>query len=264
MTYTLNELVASTSLSRRTIYYYIGRGLLPQAGRGRGARYSETHLWRLLLIRALTDLGVPLDLIQRHVGGLSLERVKLLVAPLLPLDDLNSQLQEEMQGIRKSLEPSTDLDIGNMGLEDPMALRHRLSALEDHAVRIESEQTKARETLYRILVAEEASEDQSLAQTPAELGEEVASLSQLGDIVSRLERICSLLEAAVLCNGNHSEGESSPPIDGARTPSVVLVPGIEYHGDGGSDTDRALDDLRHRIARTVAQWEIESRRNMVS
>ena len=257
MDYTLDELVASTSVSRRTIYYYVGRGLLPQAGKGRGARYTEKHLWSLLLIRALTDLGVPLDHIQRHLEGLSLERVKLLVAPLLPLDDLNYQLHEEIRSIRKSLEPSTDLDIRNMGLEDPMALRHRLSALEDQVVRIERELAKARETLYRILVTEEAGESEGQMQTVAPLGSEPGSVSQLGDMVGRLEQLCGLLEAAVAGSGKHVQSELSPYITRTGYLNVVIIPDGGLTGDLSRESSPNLVDLADRIAQTVALWETE-------
>ena len=57
-------------------------------------------------------------------------------------------------------------------------------------------------------------------------GKELASVSQLGDIVGRLERLCCLLEAAVVCYGNHSEGESSRLAARASSLSVVVVPGV--------------------------------------
>ena len=264
MSYTLNELVASTSLSRRTIYYYMGRGLLPQVGRGRGARYSETHLWRLMLIRALTELGVPLDLIQRHLRELSLERVKLLVAPLLPLDDLNAQLQGEIHEIRKTLEPSVELDIGNMGLEDPMALRHRLSGLEDHLIRIELEQTKAREVLYRILVAAEDGDGEGKTRTVEGIQDEPASASQLGDVVARLERLCGLLKAPLPGPDERGKRVLSSFVTQGGSLTVVIMPNDGPNGERPRKTSGALKDLADRITQAVAVWENEHSRERQS
>ena len=68
--YTIQELEESTSVARRTIYYYIREGLLPPpTGRGRGARYTEEHHLRLELVREL----------RRHTG-LGLDGIRALVA----------------------------------------------------------------------------------------------------------------------------------------------------------------------------------------
>jgi len=69
-TWTLAELAAKAGMTRRTVRYYIARGLLPgPAGAGRGARYGAGHLERLLEIRRLQDRGLTLDEIALALAG---------------------------------------------------------------------------------------------------------------------------------------------------------------------------------------------------
>ncbi|UCF37440.1 MAG: MerR family transcriptional regulator [Acidobacteriota bacterium] len=68
--YTIDELVERTKSSRRTIRYYVQEGLLePPAGRGRGGFYYDSHLTRLLAIRALQDKGMRLSAIAGYLQG---------------------------------------------------------------------------------------------------------------------------------------------------------------------------------------------------
>jgi len=60
-TYSIGDLAVAGGVSRRTVRFYVQRGLLsPPLGLGRGARYNEEHLARLLEIRAGHERGVPL------------------------------------------------------------------------------------------------------------------------------------------------------------------------------------------------------------
>ncbi|MDQ0466781.1 DNA-binding transcriptional MerR regulator [Caulobacter ginsengisoli] len=62
--YTARDLAALTGVSERTVRYYVQEGLLPPpAGRGRGAHFTDDHLTRLKLIRALQQAGNDLDTI---------------------------------------------------------------------------------------------------------------------------------------------------------------------------------------------------------
>ena len=64
-TYTIDQLSEKTGYAIRTIRYYIQEGLLdPPAGRGRGGFYYDSHLKRLLQIRALQARGLKLVGIQ--------------------------------------------------------------------------------------------------------------------------------------------------------------------------------------------------------
>lgn len=59
--YSIGELARRGGVSRRTVRYYVQRGLLPSPeGTGRGSRYTERHLRTLIRIRELQEAGVPL------------------------------------------------------------------------------------------------------------------------------------------------------------------------------------------------------------
>jgi DNA-binding transcriptional MerR regulator len=63
--YTITELSERTGYSRRTIHYYVQQGLIgPPAGRGRGGFYNDSHLQKLLEIRAQQEQGFKLSAIQ--------------------------------------------------------------------------------------------------------------------------------------------------------------------------------------------------------
>ena len=48
--YRIGELAEKAGVTRRTIHYYIGRGLLPASqGSGLGTTYSDEHLYRICL-----------------------------------------------------------------------------------------------------------------------------------------------------------------------------------------------------------------------
>ena len=60
--YSIGELAALTGVTRRTIRFYVQKGLLQSPlGRGRGRHYTEEHAERIMKIRALQKDGVPLD-----------------------------------------------------------------------------------------------------------------------------------------------------------------------------------------------------------
>ncbi len=65
-----DELADRAGVSRRTVRYYVQRGLLPApAGLGRGKHYGASHLARLLQIRELQAEGVPLEDIAARLEG---------------------------------------------------------------------------------------------------------------------------------------------------------------------------------------------------
>ena len=68
--WTLGELAEMTGLSRRTIRYYISRGLLPGPLKaGRGSRYGAEHLERIRRIRELQERGMTLAEIALRLAG---------------------------------------------------------------------------------------------------------------------------------------------------------------------------------------------------
>lgn len=68
--YGILELVQASGVPRRTIRYYVQRGLLaPPEGAGRGHFYRSSHLERLLRIRELQDKGFGLEEIRAVLDG---------------------------------------------------------------------------------------------------------------------------------------------------------------------------------------------------
>jgi DNA-binding transcriptional MerR regulator len=69
--YTLTELSALAGVTPRTVRYYLAQGLLPAIGvSGPGAKYDDTYLARLQLIRRLQAQHQPLAEIRRQLEGL--------------------------------------------------------------------------------------------------------------------------------------------------------------------------------------------------
>jgi len=68
--YAISELSALAGVSRRTIRYYVQRGLIPPPlGAGRGHYYTADHLNRLLAVKVLQERGFSLDEIERQLAG---------------------------------------------------------------------------------------------------------------------------------------------------------------------------------------------------
>lgn len=69
-TYSIGDLAGAAGVSRRTVRFYVQRELLPApAGLGRGARYTDAHLARLLQIKGWQEQGVPLEEIRTRLSG---------------------------------------------------------------------------------------------------------------------------------------------------------------------------------------------------
>lgn len=68
-TLSIGELADRADVSRRTIRFYVQRGLIPPPqGGGRGAHYTEEHLERLLAVKRLQEVGIPLEVILQRLG----------------------------------------------------------------------------------------------------------------------------------------------------------------------------------------------------
>lgn len=67
-TYSIGDLADAAGVSRRTVRFYVQRELLPAPeGLGRGARYTGTHLARLIQIKEWQEQGVALEEIRRRL-----------------------------------------------------------------------------------------------------------------------------------------------------------------------------------------------------
>lgn len=84
--YRIGELAEKAGVTKRTIHYYMGRGLLPPPeGAGLGTTYSDEHLYRIMLVRKLQDAWLPLDEIKKRINGMRLDEVKAGLAPGEPV-----------------------------------------------------------------------------------------------------------------------------------------------------------------------------------
>jgi len=62
--YSIEELAELGGVTRRTVRYYVGRGLIPQpTGTGRGKHYTQAHLDALLRVKQLQEDGQTLSAI---------------------------------------------------------------------------------------------------------------------------------------------------------------------------------------------------------
>ena len=68
--FNIQTLARKTGITRRTIRYYVQRGLIPRPeGGGRGHYYTKDHLDSIKKIQQLSSQGVPLEAIKRLVSG---------------------------------------------------------------------------------------------------------------------------------------------------------------------------------------------------
>jgi DNA-binding transcriptional MerR regulator len=68
MEYKVSELAEKAGVTKRTIHYYISKGLLlPQDGNGVNSLYNDKHLERLLLIKKLQSEYRPLNKIREYI-----------------------------------------------------------------------------------------------------------------------------------------------------------------------------------------------------
>ena len=68
MKYKISELAEKADVTKRTIHYYISKGLLqPSSGSGVNSIYTEEHLNRILLIKKLQSNYMPLDKIRDYI-----------------------------------------------------------------------------------------------------------------------------------------------------------------------------------------------------
>ena len=68
MEYKVSELAEKAGVTKRTIHYYISKGLLlPPEGSGLNSVYNDEHLNRLLLIKKLQSEYMPLNKIREYI-----------------------------------------------------------------------------------------------------------------------------------------------------------------------------------------------------
>jgi len=78
--YNMTELVKKSGVPRRTIHFYSQEGIIPPPfGTGGAAKYGETHLLRLKLIKALKKSHLKLSGIKEALDAMDLNEMKNLL-----------------------------------------------------------------------------------------------------------------------------------------------------------------------------------------
>jgi DNA-binding transcriptional MerR regulator len=68
--YSIKDLASLGGVSRRTVRYYVQRGLIPPPlGTGRGNHYTQEHLDLLLSVKDAQQVGKSLDQITQEIKG---------------------------------------------------------------------------------------------------------------------------------------------------------------------------------------------------
>ena len=77
MYYKVSELADKAGVTKRTIHYYISKGLLlPPEGSGVNSLYNDEHLQRILLIKKLQAEYMPLNKIREYILEIPTEKVQ--------------------------------------------------------------------------------------------------------------------------------------------------------------------------------------------
>ena len=156
MQYTIEELAKGANVSQRSIYSYIQRSLVPQAMKeGKSFIYSDEHLEALRLIRILMRLGLPLRQVEGLVVGRDRSELRQVIAPVFPLSKVLEETENRVTDLqRKIMEPNPEeFNISNLGLEDPVALRHNLAEAERQRGRLQGEFESAGADVLRELIS---------------------------------------------------------------------------------------------------------------
>jgi DNA-binding transcriptional MerR regulator len=95
-TYSMDDLVAQTGVTVRTVRYYISEGLLPPPeGAGPATTYRDIHLNRLRLIGLLKDAYLPLKEIRRRLAAMTDEEIAAAVDPQQGSGSGDPQIRQE-------------------------------------------------------------------------------------------------------------------------------------------------------------------------
>ncbi len=106
MEYTLADLARVADVTTRTVRYYIEQGLLPSPKQlGPNARYTESHLERLRLIKKLQAAYLPLAEIRGRLDGLADHEIAQMSASVAPAPAAGSAIDYVRSVLR---EPEAD------------------------------------------------------------------------------------------------------------------------------------------------------------
>lgn len=138
---TLADLSRLADVTPRTVRYYVAQGLLPSPGQsGPGARYPESTLPRLQLIREMQRSHLPLAEIRTRLAGLTDAEVAGLVTPASapPSDTAIDYIRGLLGAARPAQPPPPASAAPAMTPRSPQAAQpqpHPMAAEEMSAVR---------------------------------------------------------------------------------------------------------------------------------
>lgn len=100
MEYKVSELAAKAGVTKRTIHYYISKGLLmPPFGSGVNSSYDDSHLERLLLIKKLQSEYMPLNKIREFIFENSEIKEEIKKEPEIKKSDYEILVRENVCNI---------------------------------------------------------------------------------------------------------------------------------------------------------------------
>ena len=126
MIYNIENLAEAAGVTRRTVRYYIQRGLLdPPCGEKRGSYYTENHLERLNKIQKLAEQGIPLIHIKTMLSGHGEEQVPVSTKPLSNLNSIDKT---------KNLNVATCSSWQRLSINEDIELNFRLGKLSQQQI----------------------------------------------------------------------------------------------------------------------------------
>jgi len=109
--YSLTDLAKIADVTPRTIRYYIAQGLLPSPTQlGPAARYTESHLERLRLIKKLQAADMPLAKIRARLRGLGEHEIATMSTSIEPEQQPSAAIDyvRQLLGERPLRKPALD------------------------------------------------------------------------------------------------------------------------------------------------------------
>lgn len=118
--YNIQALAKKTGLTRRTIHYYVQRGLLPKPeGGGRGHYYTEEHLRLIDLIQRWKDQGVPLEKMKELLSGRETPQINFEADTPVPDDFRVQHLNLSADRTMSDEKLSVHEPVPNYSMEEP-------------------------------------------------------------------------------------------------------------------------------------------------
>ena len=120
--FNIETLAEKTGTTRRTIRYYVQRGLIakPEGG-GRGHYYTDEHLDRIKQIQRLSSQGVPLEAIKRLLSGgeeTEVAKDEVVSNMLMEMEDPAPPINHKSQWIRINIGADVELTFRQGALSD--------------------------------------------------------------------------------------------------------------------------------------------------